>query len=160
MKKYAIIPGSFDPATLGHVDLIRRAAAVFDKVFPVVVVNAEKGGMFTPDERLEILSCACRDIENAECRTYSGLTSDFAKEVGARFIAKGARNSTDFDYEVGLSEIMKKFDPELETVIFPADPELSYMSSTYARERIRYGCDLSDIADEETAELIKKFYKE
>ncbi len=158
--KYAIIPGSFDPATLGHVDLIRRAAAIFDRVFPVVLVNAEKKGMFTPEERLEIIRCACRNIENADCRIYDGLTSDFAAEVGADFIAKGARNSTDFDYEVGLSEIMKKFDPELETVIFPADPELSYMSSTYARERIRYGCDLSDIADEETAELIKKFFRE
>ena len=76
--KTAIIPGSFDPVTFGHVDLIRRAAAVFDKVYPVIVVNAEKNGMFYPDERLKILNCACRDIENAECRVFDGLTSDLA----------------------------------------------------------------------------------
>ena len=157
--KTAIIPGSFDPVTLGHVDLIRRAAAVFDKVYPVIVVNAEKSGMFYPDERLKILKSACRDIENAECRVFDGLTSDFAKEVGAKFIAKGARNSTDFNYETGLAEIMKKFDPELETVFFPADPMLAYMSSTYARECIRYGCSLSGIVDSETEKLIHKFYK-
>lgn len=157
--KTAIIPGSFDPVTLGHVDLIRRAAAVFDKVYPVIVVNAEKKGMFYPDERLKIMKSACRGIENVECRIFDGLTSDFAKEVGARFIAKGARNSTDFDYETGLAQIMKKFDSELETVFFPADPALAYMSSTYARECIRYGCSLSGIADIETEKLIRKFYK-
>ena len=105
------------------------------------------------------MKSACRGIENVECRIFDGLTSDFAKEVGARFIAKGARNSTDFDYETGLAQIMKKFDSELETVFFPADPALAYMSSTYARECIRYGCSLSGIADIETEKLIRKFYK-
>ncbi|MDD6095033.1 MAG: pantetheine-phosphate adenylyltransferase [Clostridia bacterium] len=152
--KYAIIPGSFDPVTLGHVDIIRRAAHLFDKVFPVVLVNTEKRYMFTEDERLRILKCACRSIENAECHVFEGLTSDFAESVGAGFIAKGVRNTTDFDYEAGLSQIMKKFDSRLETVLIPSAPELSYMSSTYARERIKYGCDLSDFADGETARLI------
>lgn len=157
--KTAIIPGSFDPVTLGHVDLIRRAAKIFDKVCPVILINAEKSGMFSPEERLQILKSACRDIENAECALFDGLTSDFAESVGAQFILKGTRNATDYDYEAGLSQIMKKFDERLETVILPATPSLAYMSSTYARERIRHECDLSDIADEETARLIGAIYR-
>lgn len=159
MKRFAIIPGSFDPATLGHVDIISRAAEIFDTVFPVVLVNGEKNGMFSPEERLEILKCACRNIRNADCRIFRGLTSDFAKSIDARWLVKGARNATDFDYESGLAQIMKKFDSSLETVILPASPELSYMSSTYARERIKYGCELSDFADSETAKLIMNIKK-
>ena len=152
--KIAIIPGSFDPATFGHVDVIYRASKIFDKVYPVILVNAEKTGMFTPEERLKILTSACRNIKNVECSLFEGLTSDFAKNVGAGFIVKGARNAIDFEYEMGLSQIMKKFDERLETVILPSSPVLSYVSSTYAREKIRHFCDISDIADETTANLI------
>lgn len=160
MKKIAIVPGSFDPATAGHVDLIKRAAAIFDEVHAVVMVNAEKNtGMFTAEERLAIIESATEDIENVKCAVCSGLASDYTKENGIGFIAKGVRNATDFDYEYSLSEIMKHFHEGIETVLIPSDPTLSYMSSTYARERIRYGCDLSDIADEKTAALIKELWE-
>lgn len=160
MKKIAIVPGSFDPATLGHVDLIRRAAAIFDEVHALVMVNSAKNtGMFTAEERLRIIESATRDIENVKCVTFGGLTSDYTKANGVSFIAKGVRNATDFDYEYSLSEIMKHFHEGIETVFIPSDPTLSYMSSTYARERIRYGCDLSDIADEETAKLIRELWE-
>ncbi|MBR6676025.1 MAG: pantetheine-phosphate adenylyltransferase [Clostridia bacterium] len=161
MKK-AVIPGSFDPATLGHRDIIERAAAIFDEVHAVVMVNAEKmnSGLFTPDERLCILESLTRDIPNVKCAVCTGLASDYTKANGVEFIVKGARNATDFDYEHSLYEIMKHFHRGIETVILPADPSLSYVSSTYARERIRYGCDLLDVADEETAALIKKLYSE
>lgn len=160
MKK-AIVMGSFDPCTLGHVDLIRRAARIFDEVHAVVMVNAEKidRGLFTADERLSILEKAVEGIENVKCATFSGLASDYTKEMGIEFIVKGARNATDFDYEYSLAEIMRHFHEGIETVILPAEPALSYISATYARERIRYGCDLSDIADEETACLIKEIYE-
>lgn len=160
MKKIAIVPGSFDPATQGHVDLIRRAAAIFDEVHAVVMVNAEKNtGMFTAEERLAIIESATRDIENVRCAVCRGLASDYTKENGVSFIAKGVRNATDFDYEYSLCEIMKHFHEGIETVLIPSDPTLSYMSSTYARERIRYGCDLSDIADENTAKLIRELFE-
>lgn len=157
--KIAIIPASFDPATLGHADIIRRAAEIFDRVYPVVVANAEKNGMFSGEERLRILSLACKDIENADCRLYSGLTSDFASSVGARYIVRGARNASDFDFEFGYAQIMKKFDPCLETVIIPASPDLAYLSSSYARECIKYGCDMSNFASPETAELISEIMR-
>ncbi|MBQ4066863.1 MAG: pantetheine-phosphate adenylyltransferase [Clostridia bacterium] len=158
MKK-VLIPGSFDPATAGHVDLARRAALIFDEVHVVAMVNAEKSsGMFTAEERLAILESATREIKNVKCAVCCGLASDYTKENGIEFIAKGVRNATDFDYEYSLSEIMKHFHKGIETVFIPANPTLSYMSSTYARERIRHGCDLSDIADEKTAELIKALW--
>ncbi len=162
MRK-AIIPGSFDPATEGHVDIVERASNIFDEVHVVVMVNAEKvnSGMFSPEERLAILESLTWHIPNVVCAVCSGLASDYTKANGIEFIVKGARNATDFDYEYSLSEIMKHFHEGIETVILPANPSLSYMSSTYAREKIRYGCDLSDIArEEETADLIKKLYSE
>lgn len=159
VKKIAIVPGSFDPVTRGHIDIIRRAAAVFDEVIAAVMVNAEKpSGMFTADERLEILRCAVRDIDNADARLCSGLASDFAKQHGARYFVKGVRSGTDFDYEYSLASIMKKFDENIETFLIPSEPSLAHISSSYARERIRYGCSLEDIADSETAELILKLY--
>lgn len=160
MKK-AIVPGSFDPATAGHADLIKRACRVFDEVHAVVMVNAEKAnaGMFSPEARLDILKSLTRDIPNVKCAVCTGLASEYTKENGIDFIVKGARNATDFDYEHSLAEIMKHFHEGIETVILPSEPALSYISSTYARERIRYGCDLSDIADETTAKLIKALYE-
>ena len=159
MKK-AIVTGSFDPATLGHADLIRRAAQIFDEVHAVVMVNAEKKntGMFSPEERLRILESLTADIDNVKCAVCTGLASDYTKAEGIDFIVKGVRNATDFDYEYSLAQIMKHFHEGIETVLIPADPTLAYISSTYARERIRYGCDLSDIADKKTAALIKELY--
>ena len=160
MKK-AIVTGSFDPCTTGHVDLIRRAAQIFDCVHAVVMVNAEKqnSGLFTPEERLLILRSAVSGIGGVECAVCTGLASDYTKENGIDFIVKGARNATDFNYEYSLAEIMRHFHEGIETVILPSAPALSYVSATYARERIRYGCDLSDIADEKTARLIKELYE-
>ncbi len=158
MKKIAIVPGSYDPATLGHIDIINRAADIFDEVYAAIMVNSEKNGLFTPEERLEILSTACRKLPNAHPVIWTALASDLMTETGAKFIVKGARNATDFDYEHSLSEIMRHFAPGCETVILPSRPEYFHVSSTYARELLKYGNDLSNIADSETAEVMKKIY--
>ena len=157
-KKIALVPGSYDPATLGHVDVIRRAATLFDTVYAVVLVNAEKrdSGLYSPEARLQILQCACRDIPNFRCCVCDGLTSDIAAKLFSTHYVKGVRNGTDFDYEYGLAEIMRQFSPDMETVWIPARPSLSHVSSTYARERLRFGCDLSDVADAETAALMRE----
>lgn len=159
MKK-AMLPGSYDPVTLGHVDIIRRASMIFDEVHAVVMINAEKRdtGLFLPEERLEILKNALRDVKGVKCTLCESLASDYAVENEIKYLVKGVRNGTDFDYEYSLSQIMKKFESSLETVLLPADPALGYLSSTYARERIRYGCDLSDVADEGTGKLIREIY--
>lgn len=155
--KIAVIPGSYDPVTKGHVDIIRRAAGMFDRVVAAVMVNGDKGsGMFSPQERLEILKCAVRGIDGAEAVMFEGLTSELTEKTGAGYLVKGVRSASDFDYEYSLAQIMKRFSPSVETVLIPADPALAYISSSYARERLRYGCELSDVADPETARLMRE----
>ena len=158
MKKIAIVPGSYDPATLGHVDIIRRASLIFDEVIPAIMVNSEKKGLFTPEERLEILNSACRHIANAKPMIWTGLSSELMAQTDAKYIVKGARNATDFDYEHSLAEIMRRFSPEADTVIFPSRPEYFHVSSTYARELLKYSWDLSEIADPDTAAVMKEIY--
>ena len=156
MKK-AIISGSFDPITVGHVDLISRAAKIFDEVVVVVLTNAEKsGGMFSPDERLGLCKAALASLSTVSVMQYDGLTSDAARLSDAKFIVRGARSASDFDYENELAAIMKRFDAELETVILPSTPELSMISSTYARELIKYGCELAGSVPDGCIPIIKK----
>ena len=138
----ALIPGSFDPITVGHLDVIERAAKMFERVVVAVSENAEKNTMFTANERLEMARAATAHIENVECVTCAGLLSDCARECGAGTIVKGVRGVADFDYEYQLAAIMRSFEPGLDTLYFPARPELSHISSTYARELIRYKCEL------------------
>ncbi len=145
MKK-AMITGSFDPITVGHIDLIRRAALLFDEVYVVVFANTEKkSGMFTPDERLLLCKAAIGglNLNGVSAVKFDGLTSDIARALGVSCLVRGARSGSDFDYEYELANIMRRFDGELETIVLPAAPELSMISSTYARDLIRYGCDLT-----------------
>ena len=141
----AVITGSFDPVTSGHEDLIRRAAAMFDAVTVVVLANAEKpSGAFHPDDRLRFVEETVRDLPNADAMVYHGLTSEAMERIGAKYIVRGARSGSDFDYEYDLAQIMKRFDPEIETVILPSRPELSMISSTYVRELLKYNSPLGD----------------
>ena len=141
----AVITGSFDPVTAGHEDLIRRAARMFERVTVVILANTEKAsGMFPPTDRLRFCEEVCRQIPGADAVLWGGLTSDAARELDARFIVRGARSGGDFDYEYNLAFIMKRFDPELETVILPSAPELSMISSTYVRDLLKYGAPLAD----------------
>ncbi len=157
MKK-AIITGSFDPVTAGHADHIRRASEIFDEVFVVILSNGEKsGGMFSAEERLALCEKAVEKMSNVSVIQWYGLASEAAHSVGAKYIVRGARNASDFDYENDLAAIMKRFDGELETVILPSSPSLSMISSTYVRELIKYGCDLTDSVPDGCAEMIKTF---
>ncbi len=162
MKK-ALITGSFDPITSGHVDLILRSSALFDEVYVVILANTEKqSGTFSPAERLELLeevitSLPCKNVKAA---LHGGLTSDFANKVGATFIVRGARSAADFDYEYNLSLIMKRFDPTLETIILPTAPHLSAISSTYVRDLLKYGCELGDAVPSSCKEKMIHLYKQ
>ncbi len=156
----AVITGSFDPVTSGHMDLIRRSAAMFDELFVVITFNSKKPGAFSPEDRLTLLKTAIDElgVDNIKAEMYDGLTSDYIKSVGAKFIVRGARNSTDFDYEYNLSLIMKRFSPEFETIILPSSHELSAISSTYVRELLKYGCDLGDAVPKSCRELMVELY--
>ncbi|MBQ5739818.1 MAG: pantetheine-phosphate adenylyltransferase, partial [Oscillospiraceae bacterium] len=119
--KIAVFPGSFDPVTLGHLDIVARAAKLFDRVYICTMVNAEKRGMFTAEERLELLRGSVAHLDNVEAELWSGLLVDYAREKGARFLVKGVRNGSDFDLEYSLARINTSIEPELETVLLCAD---------------------------------------
>ena len=146
MKK-AVFTGSFDPFTKGHLDIVRRAAALFDEVTVAVCVNTEKSasggrGMFTPEERVAIAEASVSGAAPDGCviktEICPGLLADFARERGIGFIIRGARGSAEFEYEASMAEVNRALSG-LETVIFPASPELSFISSTVARDMMIYG---------------------
>ena len=138
--KVAVCSGTFDPITLGHLDIIRRAAACFDKVYVCVSPNAsKKNQMFTPEEKLELVKTAVADLDNVEAELYQGLLADYAVERGANVIVRGVRNATDFDVEYQLAQINSSIHPGLESMMLPASPQYQHFSSSMAREMIRYG---------------------
>ena len=136
----AICSGSFDPITLGHLDIIRRAAACFDRVCVCVSPNAEKKNqMFTPEEKLLLVRTAVEDLPNVEAELWPGLLADFAVDHGATAIVRGVRNTSDFDVEYQLALINQDIHPGLETMLLPASAAYQHFSSSMAREMIRYG---------------------
>ena len=137
--KTAICSGSFDPITLGHLDVIRRAAAIFDRVCVCVSPNAEKKNqMFTPEQKLLLVRTAVAELPNVEAELFPGLLADFAVSHGANVIVRGIRNVTDMDVEYQMALINRGLHPELETFLLPASPEYQHFSSSMAREMIRY----------------------
>lgn len=137
--KIAVCSGSFDPITLGHVDIIQRAAACFDRVWVCVSPNAEKKNqMFTPEQKLHLVRLAVAELPNVEAELYPGLLADYAVSHGANVIVRGVRNATDFDVEYQLALINRTIYPELETMILPASAAYQHFSSSMAREMIRY----------------------
>ena len=155
--RVAVCPGSFDPITLGHLDIIRRAAALFDRVLVCVMTNGEKDrGMFPPQRRLELVQMSVADLPHVEAELWPGLLADYARQRGAGFLVKGVRCGTDFDNEYQMAWINQSLSPDLETVLLPARPEFIYFSSTMARAMIRYGQDLTRYLPSAVAEEIGK----
>ena len=155
--KIAIYPGSFDPITLGHLDILSRAAQCFDKVYMCVMVNCEKTQpMFTQEKRLELIQKSIAHIPNAEVELFSGLLADYARLKGSHIIVKGVRNMTDYDAELHMARINQGIDPELETLLLPARAEFEHFSSTMAREMIRYGQPLEKYVPAPVAEELMK----
>ena len=154
----AVIPGSFDPVTIGHLDVIARAAALFDTVYVTVFRNAEKAGMFTIEEKLHMLRLATASIENVYCSADTGLLADFAVSHGAGLV-KGVRSGTDFDYEMSMYSINRAIEPTLDTIWIPAKQEYFHVSSSYVREMIRYGHDYQKAVPEAVYEYLQKEWK-
>jgi len=163
MNRTALITGSFDPITIGHMHLIRTAAAMFDSVYVTICANTEKAsGMFLPEQRKLIAAKAleAEELSNVQVVVWSGLVSDAALKYGAKYLVRGLRNVSDFDYEYGLAAIMKRFDPALETVLIPTDPSLAYISATYVRDLLKYGCSLEGAVPAGCSALIRDLYKQ
>lgn len=142
--KTALYPGSFDPITLGHLNIVRRAAAVFDKVVVCVMKNSEKSPMFTIEERMELARKVTARFPNVEVATTDMLLAEYAKQFDGAVIVKGLRALSDFDYEFQIALINKKMNPQLETMFLTASEKYTYLSSSVVKEMARYGADLSD----------------
>ena len=158
--KVAVCSGTFDPITLGHLDIIRRAAACFDKVYVCVSPNAsKKNQMFTPEEKLELVKTAVADLDNVEAELYQGLLADYAVERGANVIVRGVRNATDFDVEYQLAQINSSIHPGLESMMLPASPQYQHFSSSMAREMIRYGQPLEKYLPASIIPMVKDLWE-
>lgn len=159
--KIAVCPGSFDPVTIGHIDIIRRAAKLFDRVIVVVMINFHKPtSYFSAEERVELLQRSLTDIDNVEVDTYSGLLAEYAKEKGACAVVKGLRAVSDFEYEFQQALTNKKLNPELETVFVTANAENMYLSSSVVKQVCEFGGDIREFVPEPVSEDIIKRIKE
>ncbi len=144
-KSLAICPGSFDPVTLGHLDVIYRASQMFDKVIVVILKNAKKTYSFSPEERAELLQKTIEDagLKNVEVDAYDGLLADYAKRRGSKIILKGLRAMSDFEYEFQMALANKKLNPEIETLFITTAAENMYLSSSMVKQIASMGGDIS-----------------
>lgn len=153
--RVAICPGSFDPITLGHLDIIERSAELFDKVIVLAMSNSAKNSMFTLDERVDFIK-RCISKDNVEVDTYGGLLVDYAKQHDAVAIVKGLRAVSDFDYEFQLALINKSLYPRIETLFLSARSENMFLSSSMVKEVCSLGGDISAFVPQEIVEDIRK----
>jgi pantetheine-phosphate adenylyltransferase len=153
--KIAICPGSFDPVTKGHIDIITRASALFDKVIVVVAINAKKTNAFSAVERLNMLRKVTADLENVSVDIWDGLLADYARERGAKVIVKGLRAVSDFEYEFQMALANKKLYPEAETVFLTTASENMYLSSSVVKQIAQFGGDITGLVPEVLIDEIK-----
>lgn len=143
MKRIAVFPGSFDPITRGHENIVRRSVHLFDEIVVAIGSNSSKSSMYTLEQRTAWLERVFSDLPIVRVTHYDGLTIDFCKEIGARFLLRGVRNGGDFEYERTIAQMTRAMEPTLETVILFTDPEFAAINSTVVREIIRNDGDVS-----------------
>lgn len=153
--KTAVFPGSFDPITTGHVDLVRRAVPMFDKIVVAVGINSQKKYLYTLEERLEFLRKVFADEPKVEIGSFEGLTAHYCNKIGARYLLRGLRNASDFDYEKTISQLNGIVGEGLETFFLISQPEFSHISSTIVREIIKGGGDASPFLPEEVVKELR-----
>lgn len=149
--KTAIYPGSFDPITLGHLNIIKRAAVCFDKLIVCVMVNSEKvnRGLFTPEERVELIRRVVAKLPNVEADCSSTLIAEYARQKRACTLVNGLRAVSDYENELQMALINRKLNPRLETMFLPSSAKYTYVSSSMVKEMARYGAELSDFVPRE-----------
>ena len=156
----AVYPGSFDPVTYGHLDIIKRSIRVFDKLVIGILLNSEKNPLFSMEERVEFRTEATKDMENVEVKSFSGLLVDFARENNADITVRGLRAVTDFEYELQIAQINNKLDSNLDTMFFTTSTEYAYLSSTIVREIASYHGDVSELVPPYVEQKLKQKFRE
>ena len=149
LMSIAVYPGSFDPITLGHLNIIRRAAAVFDELLVCVMVNSGKQPLFNKDERVELIERTVARFPNVKVESSEDLLVKYMKDRGARIIVKGLRAVTDFDREFQIALVNRKLDERIETMFMPSSEKYTYISSSVVKEMARYGADLRTFVPKE-----------
>lgn len=144
MEKCVVCPGSYDPITLGHIDIIERAASLFDKVIVVVMINYKKNYSFTVDERVEMIKKSVSHLKNVTVDSYDGLLSEYAKQKNAYAIVKGLRAMSDFEYEFQMALANKKLNPGIETLFLTTNSKYMYLSSSMVKQIASMGGDISE----------------
>jgi len=152
--RIGIYPGSFDPVTLGHIDIIMRSSKLFDKLYIGVLNNNRKDALFTAEERVEMLKSVTKDIKNVEVEAFNGLLVDYAMIKNATAIIRGLRAVTDFEYELQLAQTNHKIQPKVDTVFLTTSVEYSYLSSSIVKEIATYNGDVSKFLTEKVSEAL------
>ena len=153
----AIYPGSFDPVTLGHLNVIKRAAVMFDELIVCVSVNSSKpGGLFTPQERVELLRRVREGLSGVRVDCWDGLVAEYARRNQARVLVKGLRAVSDYESEIQMAMLNTKLYSRLDTVFLYTSPKYAYLSSTVVKEMARYGSDLSDLVPRQIIEDVEQ----
>ncbi len=159
--KAAIYPGSFDPVTLGHLDVIKRSAKMVDKLIIGVLNNTSKNNpLFSINERVNMLEEVTKDMKNVSVESFNGLLVDFADLKSANIIVRGLRAITDFEYELQLAQTNHKVNPKVDTMFLTTSVEYSYLSSSVVREIAKYGGDISQFVPKEILELVQSKYSQ
>lgn len=154
-----VYPGSFDPITYGHLDIIERASKMVDKLIVGVLVNSSKTPLFSMDERVRMIEDLTRDYGNVEVRSFDGLTVNFARDCGATVMVRGLRAVTDFEYELQLAQTNKVIAPDIDTMFLTTNLKYSYLSSSMVKEIASYGGMIHDFVPENVEKKIKEKYK-
>ena len=156
MDRTAMLPGSFDPPTVGHMDIIRRTAAQFEKLYVVVADNIAKHSLFTVEERMDMLRKSLEDYPNIIVTSYPGLMVNFAKEHGVGVMVRGVRALNDFSYEFDLAMTNKMMEPGIEVFFIPTDPKYFLIRSSQIKEMAAFGADISGMVEPHVLEMIEK----
>lgn len=154
--KIAIYPGSFDPITNGHLDILKTSAEIFDKVIIAVLNNSEKKGFLTTDERIFLIRESIKDLKNVEVDGFDGLTVEYAKKVGAKVLIRGLRAVSDFEYEMQLSQANSALSKDIKTVFLTTKPKYNFISSRTVKEIFSLGGDISSFVPETVENYLKK----
>ena len=152
----AIYPGSFDPVTFGHLDVIRRASELFDEVIVGVLHNSQKSPLFSVENRVKMLEEVVKDLPNVKVMSFEGLLVDFAKEVNAKVIVRGLRAVTDFEYELQMAQTNRVLAKDVDTMFLTTSLEYAYLSSTTVKEAAYFGADISKFAPEYVVEKVRE----
>lgn len=156
--KRAVYPGSFDPLTLGHLDIIRRSAEIVDELVVSVLHNSAKNSLFSTDERVSMIEEVTKDIPNVKVTTFDGLLVDYVREIDASLIVRGLRAVTDFEYELQLAQTNHILNPQVETIFLTTNIQYSYLSSTIVKEIASYGGDISKFVPPKFIDRIYRKY--